>query len=76
MMEDNIRKRIHTHTHTHTHTHIYDWVALLYNRNWQNIVNQVYFSKKKELRIIICFDNRIMIMLQDKKEIILYHWFR
>ena len=25
---------------------MYDWVPLLYSRNWHNIVNQVYFNKK------------------------------
>ena len=45
MMEGNIRKEIHTHTHTHTHTYIhiymYDWVTMLYSRNWHNTVNQL-----------------------------------
>ena len=26
---------------------MYDWVILLYSRNWHNIVNQLYFKKKK-----------------------------
>ena len=26
---------------------MYDWVTLLYGRNWHNIVNQLYFNKKK-----------------------------
>ena len=26
---------------------VYDWVTLLYNRNWHNIVNQLYFNKKQ-----------------------------
>ena len=25
---------------------IYDWVTLLYSRNWHNSVNQVYFDLK------------------------------
>ena len=25
---------------------VWDWVTLLYNRNWRNIVNQLYFNKK------------------------------
>ena len=25
----------------------YDWVTLLYSRNWHNIVNQLYFNKKE-----------------------------
>jgi len=24
--------------------HMYDWVTLLYNRNWHNTVNQLYFN--------------------------------
>ena len=36
------------YTHTHTHTYMYDWVNLLYSRNWQNIVNQLYFNKMKK----------------------------
>ena len=52
---------IYTHTRTHTHTYIYrcvcDWVTLLYNRNWHNTVNQLYFNeniflKKKTARKI------------------------
>ena len=31
MEEDNVRKRIY----------LYDWVTLLYSRNWQNTVNQL-----------------------------------
>ena len=27
---------------------MYDWVTLLYCRNWYNIVNQLYFKKKKK----------------------------
>ena len=25
-----------------------DWVTLLYNRTWQNIVNQLYFNNNKK----------------------------
>ena len=25
---------------------MYDWVTLLYSRNWHNTVNQLYFAKK------------------------------
>ena len=28
---------------------MYDWVALLYSRNWHNTVIQIYFNKKKFL---------------------------
>ena len=27
--------------------YIYIWVTLLYNRDWHNIVNQLYFNKNK-----------------------------
>ena len=27
---------------------IYDWVNLLYNRNWHNIVNQLHFNSLKK----------------------------
>ena len=26
--------------------YVYDWVTLLYSRNWHNIVNQLYFNTK------------------------------
>ena len=26
---------------------MYDWVTLLYSRNWHNIVNELYFNFKK-----------------------------
>ena len=26
--------------------YMYDWVTLLYSRNWHNIINQLYFNKK------------------------------
>ena len=26
---------------------MYNWVTLLYSRNWYNIVNQLYFNKNK-----------------------------
>ena len=28
---------------------MYDWVTLLYNRNWYNTVNQLYFNKKIQI---------------------------
>ena len=38
IMENNIRKGMCMC--------MYDWVTLLYNRNWHNIVNQLYLNKK------------------------------
>ena len=38
MMEDNIKKEC---------VNMYDWVTLLYPRNWHNTVRQLYFNKKK-----------------------------
>ena len=26
---------------------MYDWVTVLYSRNWHNTVNQLYFNKNK-----------------------------
>ena len=37
MMEDNIKKEC---------IYMYDWVILLFSRNWHNIVGQLYFNKK------------------------------
>ena len=39
IMEDNMRKRMY----------MYDWVTLLYSRNWHSILNQVCFNPKKYL---------------------------
>ena len=36
MIEDGMEKKC---------TYTYDWVTLLYNRNWRNIVNQLYFNE-------------------------------
>ena len=27
---------------------VYNWVTILYSRDWHNIVNQLYFNKKKK----------------------------
>ena len=43
MMEDNMRKIMCTYMCVC----VYNWVTLLYNRNWHNIVNQLYFNFKK-----------------------------
>ena len=31
----------------HTHICMYNWVTFMYNRNWHNIVNQLYFNFEK-----------------------------
>ena len=41
MMENNIKRRYIYRLY------IYDWITFLYSRNWHNIVNQLYFNKKK-----------------------------
>jgi len=35
-MEDNMRKRMY----------MYDWITLLYSRNWQNTVKQLLIKEK------------------------------
>ena len=36
--------------------YMYDWVTLLYSKNWHNTANQLYFNKKekkkKEYRVL------------------------
>ena len=43
---------------------MYDWVTLLYSRNWHNIVNQLYFNfrkgKGKKFMEEICLDHQKM----------------
>ena len=50
MIEDNMRKGC---------IRRYDWVTLLYIRNWHNIVNQIYFNynKKRNVAIRFIFDH-------------------
>ena len=33
--------------------YMFDWVTLLYSRNWHNTVNQLYFNKNKKISAII-----------------------
>ena len=55
---------------------MYDWVPLLYSRNWHNIVNQLYFNnfffKKKTFNEWIKRDRKIIkenrIYLEAKDE--------
>ena len=37
--------------------YMYDWVALLYSRNWQNVVNQLCANKKKSFKIRIMWQD-------------------
>ena len=30
--------------------YVYNWVTLLYGRDWHHIVNQLYFNEKKKLK--------------------------
>ena len=50
MMEDSMRKT--------TYIYMYDWVTNMYRRNWHNIVNQLFFNKKKKLKIKENYHNR------------------
>ena len=42
MMEDNMAKRMRIY--------MYDWVTLLYSRNWHNIAHQLYSDFLKRAR--------------------------
>ena len=47
-MEDNMRKKkvsVYIYIYIYTYIYIHTWVTLLYNRNWQNLVNQLYYTK-------------------------------
>ena len=44
MLEDNMRKGMYIC--------VYDWVTLLYSRNWHNTVNQLYSNNKKKSTIL------------------------
>ena len=46
MMEVNVRERmfyiyICIYIYTYIHIHTYDWIVLLYSRNWYNMVNEL-----------------------------------
>ena len=43
--------------------YMYDWVTLLFSRNWHNIVNQLYFNNKY---------NKIKHKFNYKKHFIVY----
>ena len=44
MMEGSIRRGMYIYIR------MYDWVSLLYSRNWHNIVTQLYFYNEKKER--------------------------
>ena len=50
------------------HTHVYNWVTLLYSRDWHKIVNQLYVNKlkkslAKEILQNICYKNRVLSLI-------------
>ena len=42
-------KRILKKKNVYIYIYIYDGVTLLYNRNWHNIVDQLYFKEEKSI---------------------------
>ena len=58
-MEKNIKKK--------ECLYAYNWVALLYSRDWYNIVNQLYFNKKGTMEYTsfqeILFENIGILLL-------------
>ena len=49
-------------------TYVYNWVTLLYSRDWHNIVNQLYVNKfkkslAKEILQNICYKNRFLSLI-------------
>ena len=38
------------------YAYVYDWVTMLYGRNWGNIVNQLYFSKKGKKELLLWYN--------------------
>ena len=49
MREKDLKKNIYIHIYEC----MYNWITLLYIWNWHNIVNQLQFSNKKILIIIL-----------------------
>ena len=49
MMEDNMKKRMCVCVCVCVCIYMYNWVTLLYSRNWYNTVSQLYFNKKNYL---------------------------
>ena len=61
MTDDNMRKRMYVY--------IYDWVTLLYSRNWHNTVNQLYFDKKifkKSMNIYYVLEIKFLLILEGE----------
>ena len=44
---------------------MYDWVTLLYSRNWHNIGNELYFNKKNFLNTVLW--NSVIVNLGKKR---------
>ena len=47
MMDDSMRKGMYTY--------MYDWITLLYSRNWYNTINSLYSNKKFFKKIAYLF---------------------
>ena len=45
-----------------------DWVTLLYNRNWRNIVNQLYFNKTKQKNYMHTIKKKKKFIMQTREE--------
>ena len=58
MMEDNKKGNVCVCVYTHTYIHIHGWVTLLRVGNWHNIVNQLYFKKKRKNLCFFLFSFR------------------
>ena len=48
---------------------MYNWVTMLYNRNWQNSVNQLYLNKNK-LKKEIYFIGFVFMVLN----VMIHYW--
>ena len=52
---------------------MYDWVTLLCNINWHNIVNQLHFNVKKKL-LLQCLSDPVMIRTRGYREESRLYW--
>ena len=53
---------------------MYDWVTVLYSRNWHNIVNLLYFNLKKYKKEKLCFARFICLSLSPEDIVHSFHW--